>query len=134
MARTTMLTPELSAGIAAAVRLGRTLTSAAARLGVASSTVQEWLSRGEGRHERKATPSFAAFAEAIARARAENEGRRLARLEAAAQGGALVYRKSVTHQDGTQKVTEERFAPPDWRADAWVMERRDPQSWGPVQR
>src|SRR5262249_44318609 len=62
------------------------------------------------------------------------EGRRLARLEAAAQGGALVYRKIVTHQDGTQKVTEERFAPPDWRADAWVMERRDPQNWGAVQR
>jgi hypothetical protein len=128
-----MLTPELTAGIAAAVKLGMTLTAAAGRLGIGHASVSEWLARGEGRHERKPTPITVAFAEAIARARAEHEGRRLARLEVAAQGGAITYRRTVTSEAG-KEVVEERYAPPDWRADAWVMERRDPASWGPVQR
>jgi transposase len=28
------------------------------------------------------------------------------------------------------RVTDRRFAPPEWTADAWVLERRDPDRWG----
>ena len=34
-------------------------------------------------------------------------------------------------KDGTRVVTtERRYQPPDWYADAWMLERRDPDRWG----
>ena len=56
----------------------------------------------------------------------------LARIEAGAEGGALVERTTTTctAKDGTATTTvRERFTPPDWRADGWFLERRHPTDW-----
>ena len=56
----------------------------------------------------------------------------LARIEAGAEGGALVERTTTTRtaKNGTTTTTvRERFTPPDWRADGWFLERRHPAEW-----
>jgi len=75
-----------------------------------------------------------AFLDAVEKARAEDEPRRIARITRAAQGGALVYERTeerVNEKTGAvTRVIEKRFAPPQWTADAWMLERRDPDRWG----
>ena len=56
----------------------------------------------------------------------------LARIEAGAQGGALIECVTTTRtaKDGTVTTTvRERYTPPDWRADGWFLERRHPADW-----
>jgi len=121
--RPSKLTPELQQALAHAVVEGLPLPTACAAAGVSHTTVLEWLSRGESRDpDRPATRRYAEFATVIRRAQAEDQRRRLARITQAAKGGAVVARKTVTKPDGTV-VVEERHAPPDWRADAWLVER-----------
>lgn len=79
-------------------------------------------------------PLLVRFLRAITHARAVDEANRIARITSCATGGALVFEKSdetVNEKTGTKRtVTEKRLAPPDWQADAWLLERRDPDRWG----
>jgi hypothetical protein len=129
MARQTKLTPALQTAIVNAVTAGVSLAVAAELGGIDTATVYEWYARGIGQHTRHSTPVYAAFAEAIMRARAHDETRRIARIEQAGRGGAVIARKTTRLPDGRQ-ITEERFAPPDWQADAWHLERSRPKEWG----
>jgi hypothetical protein len=123
--RTTKLTAQVHESIVRAVTAGVSLVQAAALVGIGQSTVLEWLVRGEGRFVRGAQPHYTAFAEAIARARALDEARRIARLEQAGRGGTVVHEKTTTFADG-RVVVEKQFSPPDWRCDAWVLEHAYP--------
>ena len=72
------------------------------------------------------------FMEAVKRAGAVRTLESLARIEAGAQGGALVECVTTTRTAKTGVVTttvRERFTPPDWRADGWFLERRHPTDW-----
>ena len=134
--RQTKLTPALQTAITQAVALGVPLVSAANYAGVSKPTILEWLQRGQGTHaSRSRTKLYADFADAIAYARAQDEIRRLARLEQAARGGAVVYRKTTetvnAQGEVVRRVTEERTTEPAWSADAWVLERSRPETWGP---
>jgi hypothetical protein len=123
------LTPTVHTAITQAVTVGVPLVEAAVLAGIDKATVLEWMARGEGRHQRPSRPIYADFADAITRARAIDESRRIARLEQAGRGGAMVQEKTVTFPDG-RHVTERTYTPPDWRADAFVLERRYPERWG----
>ena len=134
MGRPTDLTPELQQVLCDAVRLGVPLSHACASAEIGLSTVKEWVERGEGTHvTRKATPLYASFAAALKKARADDQARRLARIEQAARGGAVVRCKTTTttKRDGsTVTVVEETRSEPCWTADAWHLERSDPENWG----
>jgi hypothetical protein len=110
--------------------------TAALLAGISGTAAKEWLQRGEGTHPtRKPTQAFAAFAAAIARARAQDEARRVARINQAGQGGTVLSSKTVESVDPatgkvTKRVIEEHRAPPDWRADAFHLERSRPKEWG----
>jgi len=67
--------------------------------------------------------------DAVTRARAIDESRRVARLEQAGRGGAVVHEKTTTFADG-RVITERTYAPPDWRCDAWYLEHAYPERWG----
>jgi hypothetical protein len=64
-----------------------------------------------------------------ARTRAQDIARRVARIDQAAQGGAVLSEHTTTYPNG-RVVKEVRYAAPDWRADAWHLERRYPEAWG----
>ena len=127
--RTTKLTPQVQESIVRAVTAGVPVVQAAQLAGIDKATVLEWIARGEGRHQRPARALYADFADAIARARVIDEGRRLARLEQASRGGAVVHEKVTTFADGRQ-VVERHYSPPDWRADAFYLQHAFPDRWG----
>jgi hypothetical protein len=104
--RPTTLTPELSAQIVALVRDVGALATAARCAGVPVRVAREWFARGLGQDpDRPCTPLFAAFAHGVEKSRGEFVARRIRRIEQAAE-------------DGT------------WTADAWAVERIDPDTCG----
>jgi hypothetical protein len=103
--RPTTLTPELSAQIVGLVGEVGALATAARCAGVPVSVAREWLSRGLGKDSnRPRTALYASFADGIEKARGDFVARRIRRIERAAE-------------DGT------------WTADAWAVERVDPDTW-----
>jgi hypothetical protein len=126
--RATKLTPQTQELITKAVALGVPVVSAALHAGVASSTVRQWLQRGAGTAGRPAREVYVAFVAAVEKARAEDEMRRLLRIEQAARGGAILHEKVTTHADG-RVVREVKHAEPQWTADAWVLECSRPETW-----
>src|SRR5436309_11236469 len=100
MPRPTKLTAAVRKTICDAVREGSSFEGACEAAGVAVSTGHEWFARGMGRDPRgrPAAASFAEFAEALTRARAEAELREVKQIVAASKD--------------------------DWRAAAWLLERR----------
>ena len=143
MARKTKLTPALQAAIANAVTGGVPFSQACLLVGISDVTGRQWLARGRGEHERPATPAYVLFVAAITHAEAQDEARRVLRINQAGQGGATVYERIVkkpdvitTDRHGTvterrgETTTERRYAPPDWQADAWHLERKTSERWG----
>jgi hypothetical protein len=51
------------------------------------------------------------------------------RIEQAGVGGYVVEHSTVTRRDGSIEERE-RVEPPDWRSDAWALERLDPGTFG----
>jgi hypothetical protein len=104
--RSPALTPHLKDQIIGLVREVGALATAARCAGVPVSVAREWLARGLGHDsKRPRTALYAAFADGVEKARGEFVARRIRRIEQAAEGGT-------------------------WTADAWAVERVDPDSWG----
>lgn len=106
MARRTKLTAPLTDAIVQAIeKFGLPVTTAGEAFGVSADTVREWLRRGEDRDDRENGEPYAAFAARIRAAEASRMGVLIGPIEDAALGG-------------------------DWRAAAWMLERRFPETWG----
>jgi hypothetical protein len=49
-----------------------------------------------------------------------------------------MYRKTTetvnSEGDVVRRITEERYTEPQWTADAWVLERSRPETWGRKER
>jgi hypothetical protein len=131
--RVTKLTPAIQEAIVRAVTAGAPLVQAAELANIDKATVLEWIRRGEDRAARPTSPLYAAFAAAVTHAKASDEIRRIARIDAAARGGAVVHEETTTYPDGRQ-VTKRHYAPPDWRADAFHLEAAYRERWGKQQR
>lgn len=96
------LTPGVQARIVDAVRAGATREQAAGAAGIAKRTLQRWLAAGESARPRV---RFARFARALREAE-----------------DAMI----VDAVQGIQASAQEG----DWRARAWLLERRWPATWG----
>jgi hypothetical protein len=96
------LTSAVHDRIVAAVRAGAHREQAAQAAGVARSTLQAWLARGEASD---APVRFQKFA-------------------------AEVREAEATFEVGAAAVISRAAIAGDWRAQAWLLERRHPARWG----
>lgn len=127
--RVPKLTPAVQSAIVNAVQVGVPVTQAAQLVGVGKSTVLAWLQWGDPQHGPSPKAIYTEFWDAVTRAKAIDEARRIARLEQAGRGGIVVHEKTTQYGDG-RIVTEKQFSPPDWRCDAWYLEHAYPERWG----
>ena len=131
--RRTKLTDAICKAILQAVASGVPYERAAAMADVSEQTAREWRARGEGTHQRSQSPLYAAFALDLKKAEAQDEARRVLRINQAGQGGLVTYEKvtRTTAPDGTVKeIREQRKSAPEWQADAWHLERTRPEVYG----
>ena len=98
--RPTKLTPEVQDLIVDGINAGLTLGLTCARAGVARSTFYDWLEKGEAAK----SGALMEFSDTVSRARADS---------------ALRLVSQITLQ-----------APTDWRAAAFLLERRFPDDYG----
>ncbi len=109
MSRPLKLTPAVRERIELAVSAGASYRAAAASAGVGESTLRSWLARGRAeRGARKQAAGERPYVELV-------EGVEEASARAEVRAAALLFRAAES----------------DWRAAAWFLERRDPESFGP---
>ena len=109
------LTPEIHREVVDLVREGNYLDTAAAHVGISRGTIHAWIRRGRRLQEGPDWTQYGAedrafldFSIAIRRAKAESEA------------GDL----------GAIRASVDRNGFPDWRARAWILERKNPERWG----
>ncbi len=101
--RRTKLTPEVQQKIVGAIAAGNYYEVACAIAGISHTTFYNWLEKG-----RQGKKPYVDFLEAVKKAEAANEAKRL------------------------QTIT--KAAETDWKANAWYLERRYPERWGRKER
>ena len=118
--RPTKKTPETIARLLDALQTGHTRRASCALANISDETLSNWQAEDLD------------FLEAVKTAEHLAEAARVARIEAAAVGGAVVRRTTKTRraQDGSETTeVEEELAPPVWQADAWYLERKYRDVW-----
>jgi hypothetical protein len=137
--------------ICAAIRRGLGYEPAARMAGIRYSTLRNWINRAEAELERlkksrtrlyASEKPFVEFLDELQRAEAEGENTNADIINDAARGGQQVtktekYEKRiwdkktgafvVIEQTETTKI---ETAAPDWRAAAFILERRHADRWG----
>lgn len=107
--RPSRLNPKLKDNLITSIKLGNTLEAACGVVGLPYDTFAEWRQRGEGRHPtRKPLPDYVQFAQEVNQAIAEAQLRLIKRIHDASDN--------------------------DWKAAAWILERRHPEHWSATQR
>lgn len=125
------LTPAVEEALLAAVAAGVPLVHAAHAAGVGPATFHRWMARGVAEQNRvddggdpdPAEEPFRALFERVGRARATVAGRYVGVLAKVAEGGYVVKERRYRDSATGEVVTETDYAPPDWRAAGWMLER-----------
>ena len=124
------LTPELSAAFCAAVGNGLSRARAAAIVGIAAKTVGRWFRAGwEGR-----SAAHVLFVREVRAAEARFVADQLAVVVRAAEPRVERVTKTTTRPDGAVTVEVVERPAGDWRAAMWLLECKDPESFGPDRR
>ena len=99
------------------MQLGHSKTAAAAAAGVSYDTFQHWQNRP-------------VVAEAIAQAEAEGELLHSRVIHKAATGFEVKHTRTITNEDGSQKVIIDESTEFDWKASKYWLEARRRREWG----
>ncbi|QFG13277.1 terminase small subunit [Streptomyces phage Gilgamesh] len=140
--RPRLLSEEVEQRLVAASRTGVAVELAAEMAGVSRSSFLAWMARGRAEVEareagEKPNPDeeeYAALYEKVRTARATAAARAMMNIRRVADGGVVTkvttrkFRDSVTG-DIVEETVEDR-TPPDWRADAWYLERQHRDQYG----
>ncbi len=116
--RPSKLTPEIEQKILAFVRVGAAMEVACKAAGVNDKTVRRWREQG-----RAGKQPFASFLEKLESAEAEAECQALLMLHQAGRG---FVEERIPGTDRTRKVQ----LTGDWRAKAFLLERKMARRWG----
>lgn len=120
-----------------AKRLGLPSRDIAAFCRVDSGSLLSWARMGRQDKEKGRKTVYAQFFEAYEKAEAERLAQSFLRIHQAAKGGHQAQRitTTFTDTDGTQTTTVvEKTAEPQWKADAWMLERTRPDDFAPKSR
>ncbi|GHF33832.1 hypothetical protein GCM10010218_13690 [Streptomyces mashuensis] len=140
--RPTLLSEEVESRIIAASRTGIAVELAAEAAGISSATYHRWMARGraevaareDGQAPNRDEDPYVELFEKVRTARAMAGARAMANIRRVADGGIVTkvttrkFRDPETGQI-VEEVTEDRTAP-DWRADAWYLERQHRHHYG----
>jgi transposase len=128
--RQTKLTPAVQQAIITAIAGGVPYYQACLMADVKHSTATLWRERGENGHSQQGThPLYIAFITQVKKAEAQDEARRLLRINQAGQGGTVISETTTTYPDGRIEHEVKRTSP-QWQADAWHLERKYPDRYG----
>ncbi|MCX4976417.1 MULTISPECIES: hypothetical protein [unclassified Streptomyces] len=140
--RPRLLSEEVEARLVAASRTGVAVELAAEMAGVSRSSFLAWMARGReeaesresGEPPRPDEEEYAALYAKVRTARATAAARAMANIRRVADGGIVTkvttrrFRDSVTGEI-VEETVEDRTSP-DWRADAWYLERQHREHYG----
>lgn len=140
--RPRLLSDEVEARLVAASRTGVAVELAAEMAGIARSTFLAWMARGRieaeardaGEDADQREEEYVVLYEKVRTARATAAARAMANIRRVADGGIVTkvttrkFRDPETGQI-VEETTEDRTAP-DWRADAWYLERQHREHYG----
>lgn len=134
MGRKPKLTKEIQASLVENISLGLTVEDSCALVPVSHTAFYNWLNRGQNEN---APRLYVDFVDAIKKAEFNRKKVLLGRIYHAGRGGKQIVEKktvSRTLPDGKTIVIEEtttvRELQPDWKADAWLLERKNPDEFG----
>lgn len=129
------LTKEMITKLSSMLRMGMYMEGAAAVLGIAKTTLYDWLRRG-ARGDPTHGGLYIELSNTINKSIAESELRDLNVIDRAAQGTERQQLVTSTFLDAkgkevteTRKTVETKF---HWQAAAWKLERKHPKRWGKV--
>lgn len=140
--RPRLLSEEVEARLVAASRTGVAVELAAEMAGVSRSSFLAWMARGRaevearesGADPRPEEEEYAALYERVRTARATAAARAMANIRRVADGGIVTKVTTRKFRDpATGQIVEETVedrTPPDWRADAWYLERQHREHYG----
>lgn len=140
--RPRLLSEEVEARLVAASRTGVAVELAAEMAGISRTSFLRWMARGRAEVEAREAgeppeeeeSEYAALYEKIRTARATAALRAMANIRRVADGGIVTkvttrkFRDSVTGEI-VEETVEDRTSP-DWRADAWYLERQHREHYG----
>ena len=112
--------------ILVAIEKGNSQKNAAALVGLRGETLSRWLKEGRDAE----SGDFHNFAKAVAKAKIRGEQALIEHIRDTATAGLSHEETREEVSDNGNKTTVITKRVVDWRAAAWLLERRDPQHWG----
>lgn len=126
--RKSKLTKEVRGSLIESTTLGLKIEDACALAGISQTSYFNWLQQGAlGK-----SALYVEFLEAIKAAEPKGKQASLARIDQAGRGGGKYTETRTTHfKNGEiETVITEKEMLPDWKADAWRLERKYPEEFG----
>lgn len=109
-----------------AIERGNSQKNAAALVGLREQTLSRWLKQGR---EAK-SGAYHDFVDAVAEAKVRGQQALIEHIRDTATAGLSHEETREEVSDNGNKTTVITKRVVDWRAAAWLLERRDPQHWG----
>jgi hypothetical protein len=137
----TKFTPGRTAVILEALGRHHYLSTACERAGIDERTFYNWMDKAEA-YDNKLLKGedigeeglrYIQFFASVKSARSGSEIALLGRIDTAGSEKTLIEQRTINHtlKDGTTKTeTIERWKPPDWTANAWILERTKWEKYG----
>lgn len=145
-----IITHSLIKELVDSIYIGNSCENAAAGIGIDRKTLTRWLKKGRsGKGKIKQDSIYGDLSLAVSKANRQCATRKLIRIENAAEGQEWEYERypegSIDLNGDSNEgrlilnsrgnpIVKKIGIPPDWRADAWWLERRFPEEWGISQK